>query len=165
MRDLAPTKKEGGGTSKIARKQIIENEIQLLLDPPYSLEDDPNWIIDQEAKFLGCPITLTKIEASNTSHANTSCKDIVNGKKGKGLCVAASVSRIAEYKIKKGEQQGKMMAFLTIEDESAILDSVVMFPKVKEKYKYILYEGNNLVFCGSVAKNEDSLIVEKIYEV
>ena len=165
LRDLAPTKKEGGGTSKIARKQIIENEIQLLLDPPYSLEDDPNWIIDQEAKFLGCPITLTKIEASNTSHANTSCKDIVNGKKGKGLCVAASVSRISEYKIKKGEQQGKMMAFLTIEDESAILDSVVMFPKVKEKYKYILYEGNNLVFCGSVAKNEDSLIVEKIYEV
>jgi DNA polymerase III alpha subunit len=165
LKDLAPTKKEGGGTSKIARKQIVENEIQLLLDPPYDLSDDPSWIIDQEVKFLGCPITLTKIEAADTSHANTSCKDIVNGKKGKGICVAANVNRISEYKIKKGEQKGKAMAFLTIEDESAILDSVIMFPKVKEKYKYILYEGNNLVFCGSVAKNEDSLIVEKIYEV
>ena len=27
--DLAPTKKEGGGTSKVARQQIIENEIQI----------------------------------------------------------------------------------------------------------------------------------------
>lgn len=165
LKELAPTKKEGGGTSKVERKQVVENEIQLLLDPPYDLDDDPNWVIDQETKFLGCPITLTKIEASNTSNANTSCKDIVNGKKGKGLCVAASVNRISEYTIKKGEQKGKNMAFLTIEDESAILDSVVMFPKVKEKYKYILYEGNNLVFCGSVNNNEDSLIVEKIYEI
>ncbi len=165
LKDLAPTKKEGGGTSKVERKQIVENEIQLLLDPPYDLEDDPSWIIDQEAKFLGCPITLTKIEASNTSHANTSCKEIINGKKGKALCVAASINRISEYKIKKGEQKGKEMAFLTIEDESGILDSVVLFPRVKQKYKYILYEGNNLVFCGSVNKNEDSLIVEKIYEI
>ncbi len=165
LKSLAPTKKEGGGTSKVARKQIVENEIQLLLDPPYNLEDDPSWIIDQEAKFLGCPITLTKIEASNTSHANTSCKEIVNGKKGKGICVAASVNRISEYAIKKGEQEGKLMAFLTIEDESAILDSVVIFPKVKDKYKYVLYEGNNLVFCGSVGKKDDSLIVEKIHEI
>ena len=28
--DLAPTKKEGGGTSKVDRKQIIENEIHFL---------------------------------------------------------------------------------------------------------------------------------------
>ena len=57
------------------------------------------------------------------------------------------------------------MAFLTIEDESGILDSVVLFPRVKEKYKYILYEGNNLVFCGSVSKKDDSLIVDKIHEI
>lgn len=165
LKDLSPLKKEGGGTSRAERKQIVENEIQLLIDPPYDLMDEPSWIIDQETKFLGCPITLTKIESSNTSNANTSCKDIINGKKGKGLCVAASVNRISEYKIKKGEQKDKMMAFLTIEDESGILDSVVLFPKVKEKYKYILYENNNLVFCGTVGKKDDSLVVEKIYEI
>lgn len=165
LKDLAPTKKNGGGTSKVERQQIVENEIQLLENPPYDLQDDPNWIIDQETKFLGCPITLTRVEASNTSHANTSCKDIINGKKGKNICVAASVNRISEYKIKKGDSQGKMMAFLTIEDESGILDSVVLFPRVKEKYKYILYEGNNLVFCGSVSKKDDSLIVDKIHEI
>ena len=52
------------------------------------------------------------------------------------------------------------MAFLTIEDETCLLDSVIIFPKVKQKYKYILYEGNNLIFCGSVSGNDTSFIVD-----
>lgn len=163
--DLAPTKKEGGGTSKTERKQLIQNEISLLLDPPYELVDDLNWIIDQETKFLGCPITITKIETSDTSAANTTCKEIINGKHGKNLCIAGNVNRVADYKIKKGESKGQTMSFLTIEDDTCILDSVIVFPKIKEKYKYILYEGNNLIFCGYVNKNDSSLIIEKIHEL
>lgn len=165
LQDLSPTKKEGGGTSKESRKQIVENEIQLLFDPPYELEDDAGWIVDQEVKFLGCPITLSRVDLADTSLANTTCKQIVNGKHGEGICVVANVQRVSEYKIKKGDSQGKMMAFLTIEDESCILDSVVVFPKIKDKYRYILYEGNNLIFCGSVKKTDSSLIVDKIYEI
>ncbi len=165
LKDLAPTKKEGGGTHKIERKQAVENEIQLLLDPPYSLEDDPSWIIEQETRFLGCPVTMTKIEVSDTSAANTTCKDIINGKKGKNLCVVGNIQRMSDYTISKGESKGKVMSFLTIEDDTCILDSVVVFPKVKAKYKYILYEGNNLIFCGSVANHETSLIVDKVYEI
>ena len=165
LKDLAPTKKEGGGTHKADRKQIVENEIQLLLDPPYDLNDDPNWIIDQESRFLGCPVSLTRVEASDTSAANTTCKDIVNGKKGKGLCVVGNVQRMADYVISKGDSKGKLMSFLTIEDDTCVLDSVVIFPKIKQKYKYVLYEGNNLIFCGSVAQHETSLIVDKIHEI
>ena len=165
LRDLAPTKKEGGGTSKIDRKQAIENEIQLLVNPPYDLTDEANWLIDQETKFLGCPVTLTKIETSDNSAANTTCKDIINGKKGKDLCIVANIQRLADYKINKGESKGQMMSFLTIEDDSCVLDSVVVFPKVREKYKYILYEGNNLIFCGSVAEHDSSLIVSQIHEI
>lgn len=165
LRDLAPIKKQGGGTQKIERQQIIENEIQLLLDPPYSLDDDPNWIIDQESRFLGCPVSLTRVEAADTSAANTTCKEIVNGKKGKDLCVVGNVQRMADYVISKGDSKGKLMSFLTIEDDTCVLDSVVIFPKVKQKYKYVLYEGNNLIFCGSVAQHETSLIVDKIHEI
>lgn len=162
--DLAPTKKEGGGTSKEDRKQIVLNEIQLLNYPPYELNDDPSWIIDQEVKFLGCPVSLTKVETSDTSAANTTCKEIVNGKHGKNICIVANIQRMSDYKVKNGESKGKMMSFLTIEDETAILDSVVIFPKIKEKYKYILYEGNNLVFCGYV-NNDSSFIIEQIHEI
>jgi len=162
--DLAPTKKEGGGTSRVDRKQTILNEIQLLSNPPYDLVDDPSWVIDQEVKFLGCPVSLSKVETSDTSAANTTCKDVVNGKKGKDLCIVANIQRLSDYKIKKGESKDKIMSFLTIEDETAILDSVIVFPKVKEKYKYILYEGNNLIFCGYVNNNDSSFIVEQIHE-
>ncbi len=165
LEDLAPTKKEGGGTSKQDRKQIVLNEIQLLKDPPYSLEDDGTWIIEQETRLLGCPVTLNRIDTADTSAANTTCKDIVNGKKGKNMCVVANIQRLADYKITKGESKGETMSFLTIEDDSCILDSVIIFPKTKKKYKYILYEGNNLVFCGNVQKNDASFIVEKIHEL
>jgi DNA polymerase III alpha subunit len=162
---LAPTKKEGGGTSRLERKQAVENEIKLLLNPPYDLIDDPSWIIDQEVKFLGCPITLTKIETSDTSAANTTCKEIINGKRGKNLCVVGNIQRLTDYKITKGESKGQLMSFLTIEDDTCLLDSVIAFPSTKEKYKYILYEGNNLIFCGSVAPNDSSFIIEKIHEI
>lgn len=165
LSNLAPTKKEGGGTSKIERKQIVENEIQLLIDPPYDLDDDAGWIIDQETRFLGCPVTMTKVEMSDTSAANTTCKQILNGKKGKDLCVAANIQRMSDYAITKGDSKGQMMSFLTIEDDTCLLDSVIIFPSVKRKYKYILYEGNNLIFCGAVNKNDTSFIVDKIHEI
>tara|TARA_R110000796_G_scaffold163506_1_gene280454 strand:+ start:2846 stop:4405 length:1560 start_codon:yes stop_codon:yes gene_type:complete len=162
--DLAPVKKQGGGTSKVERNQIVLNEARLLKDPPYDLSDDPAWIIEQETKFLGCPISLSKIESSDTSVSNTSCKEIVNGKSGNGICVAANINRLATHKIKKGKKQGSLMAFLTIEDSSCSLDSVVVFPDVRTKYQYILYEGNNLLFCGKVEK-DNSFIIEKIHEI
>jgi len=165
LQSLAPTKKEGGGTSKIDRKQAVSNEIQLLVNPPYDLEDEAGWIIDQETKFLGCPITMTRAEMADNSAANTTCKEIINGKKGKDLCIVANIQRLSDYKITKGESKGQLMSFLTIEDETCILDSVIVFPSVKEKYKYILYEGNNLIFCGSVSGDDTSFIVNKIHEV
>ena len=84
LKDLAPTKKQGGGTSRVERQQLVENEIQLLVDPPYDLNDDPSWIIDQETRYLGCPVTMAKIDMADKSSANTTCKDIINGKKRKG---------------------------------------------------------------------------------
>jgi DNA polymerase III alpha subunit len=162
--DLAPLKKEGGGTSKQERKQAILNEIQLLDNPPYDLIDDPAWIIDQEIRFLGCPISLSKVETSDTSAANTTCKEVVNGKHGKNICIVANIQRVSDYKVKKGESKDKLMSFLTIEDETAILDSVVVFPNTREKYKYVLFEGNNLILCGYVNSNDSSFIIEKIHE-
>tara|TARA_R100000951_G_scaffold114148_1_gene117791 strand:- start:425 stop:1984 length:1560 start_codon:yes stop_codon:yes gene_type:complete len=162
--DLAPVKKQGGGTSKVERNQIVLNEAELLQNPPYDLSDDPAWIIEQETKFLGCPISLSKVESSDTSVANTSCKEIVNGKSGEGICVAANINRLATHKIKKGKKKGSLMAFLTIEDTSCSLDSVVVFPDVRTKYQYILYEGNNLLFCGKVEK-DNSFIIDKIHEI
>lgn len=158
--DLAPTKKQGGGTSRASRSQDISNEICFLENPPYELTDDPAWIVEQEIKFLGCPVSISRIESSDTSSANTSCKELMDGKRGDHLCVAATISRVADHKCKNG----KMMSFLTIEDETCSLDSVVVFPETREKYQYVLFENNNLLLCGKMDKN-NSFIIDKIHEI
>lgn len=164
FKDLSPTKKMGGGTSNTNRSQIIYNEIDMLKNPPYDLADDPAWIIEQENKFLGCPISLSKVESSDTSSANTSCKDVLNGKTGKGICIAANVNRVNTHKVKNGKSKGKMMAFLTIEDATCSIDNVVIFPEAREKYQYIIYEGNNLLLCGEIEKS-NSFVVDKVHEL
>jgi DNA polymerase III alpha subunit len=165
LQDLRPLKKDGGGTNRLERSQIVENEIQLLENPPYDLHDDPNWVVDQEIKMLGCPISMSKVETSDTSNANTTCKEVLNGKTGQNLCVPGNIKRVANYKIKKGESRGKLMSFLTIEDDTCVMDSVIIFPTAREKYKYLLYEGNNLLLCGTVSTEDNSFIVSTIYEI
>jgi DNA polymerase III alpha subunit len=162
--DLAPTKKLGGGTSNVNRSQIVRNEVDMLESPPYDLSDDPAWIIEQENKFLGCPVSLSKVESSDTSSANTFCKDVLNGKIGKNICIAANLNRVNNHKVKKGKTKGKLMSFLTIEDTTCSLDSVVIFPEAREKYQYVLYEGNNLLLCGEIGA-DGSFIVNKVHEI
>ena len=163
--DLAPTKKEGGGTSKVERSQLIQNEIYFLNNPPYDLSDDPSWVIDQEVKYLGCPVSMSKVETADTSGANSTCKEVLDGKKGKNLMLAGNIKRVSDYKIKKGKSKGKYMSFLTIEDETCSLDSVIVFPECRDKFQYHLYEGNNLLFSGSVSEQDNSFIVSNIFEI
>ena len=163
--DLAPTKKEGGGTSRKNRSDLVMNEVFFLDNPPYDLSDDPSWVIEQEVKFLGCPVSMSRVESSDTSSANSSCKEIIDGKVGKNLSIAANITRLSDYTINKGKSKGKTMCFLTVEDESCSLDSVIIFPDCREKYQYLLYEGNNLLFNGSVSKQDNSFIVNTIFEI
>ena len=164
LRALGKTKKEGGGCANINRVQIVQNEIEMLKNPPYSLDDDPSWIVQQESKLLGCPISLSKIDAVDTSIANTTCKEILQGKTGDNICVVANLTRVATHKIKKGKAKGETMCFLTIEDSTGTHDSCVVFPKTREKYKYILFEDNNLMLCGKV-EQDNSFIIENIHEI
>lgn len=165
MIDLCPTKKNGGGTHNVARSQLIENELEMIRNPPFSLDDDPSWIVAQEVKFLGCPISLAKIDAADTSEATTTCKEIVDGKHGKNLCVAGNIVREVSFKTKNGKSAGQLMSFLTIEDDTCTLDGVVVFPETRKLHEYMLYEGNNLLFCGEVKKGDNSFIIEKIHEI
>jgi DNA polymerase III alpha subunit len=144
---------------------LIENELEMIRNPPFSLDDDPSWIVAQEVKFLGCPISLAKIDAADTSEATTTCKEIVDGKHGKNLCVAGNIVREASFKTKNGKSAGQLMSFLTIEDDTCTLDGVVVFPEARKLHEYMLYEGNNALFCGEVKKGDNSFIIEKIHEI
>lgn len=166
LTDLAPTKKNGGGTNTVGREHKLKNEIHFLKNPPFELVDDPQWVIESEIAMLGCPLSMSKIETSETVFtSNSSCKEIVDGKFGSNISVAGNVYRVNNHKTKKGKSAGEMMSFLTIEDESGSLDSVIIFPKVRKQYSWLLYEGNNLLFHGEVKRGEGSLLVDKIHEI
>jgi len=71
---------------------------------------------------------------------------------------------VATTIVKRGKTKGRRMAFLTIEDATCSLDSVVIFPEARERYQFVLYEGNNLLLCGNIEKG-NSFIVNKIHEI
>jgi DNA polymerase III subunit alpha len=162
FRSLAPTKKEGGGTNTTGRKEVILNEIYVLENPPFDLQDDPMWIATEEIKLLGCPVSISKIESSDTSDANTTCKDVLNGKQGEGIYIAANITKIHNHTIKKkGKNEGKIMTFLTLEDSSGAIEAIA-FPEAREAYSHLIYEDCNSLFFGAVNDSE-TLIIEKMY--
>ena len=164
--DLCPTKKNGGGCSNVNRSQIVENEISMLKNPPYDLADEPQWVIEQEVKLMGCPVSYQYTDAIDASIANTTCQEVANGKFGKDICIVANVQRVANHKINKkdSKQKGRIMSFLTIEDATCSLDNVIIFPEARDKYQFVLYEGANLMLCGEIEK-DNSFIVDKIHEI
>ena len=55
------------------------------------------------------------------------------------------------------------MAFLSVEDSTACLDSAIVFPDAYEENKQLLYEGNTVIVMGQVSKKKDtSLIINKV---
>ena len=169
MRSLAPKKKDGGGTFNEARSQIVRDLILHLDSPAYSLDDTPDWVAQTEQQYLGVPITYSKVDSCDTSSANATCKEFVNGGR-KSAALAVSINAVRNYTIKKGKMKGEDMAFLEVEDHSSPLDNVVIFPENLEKYKNLLYEGNTVLLSGNRSqkkgeRNNDSLIVERVRQI
>lgn len=57
------------------------------------------------------------------------------------------------------------MSFLTAEDETCTLDGVIVFPDCRDKHRYMLYEGNNVIMCGNADRGDNSFIVSSICEI
>ena len=58
------------------------------------------------------------------------------------------------------------MAFLSVEDSSGVLDSVIVFPEDYQKNKEFLVEGNMVILMGQTSKKEDGgIIVNKVCQI
>lgn len=146
------------------RKQNLVNLIESLKRPPYSLEDSIEWIVDTEHALLGCSISCNKIDRYDTSMINYSCQDFKQGKVSSStLMLAGEIENINVTKTKKGKEAGAEMAFITISDGTAVLDSVICFPEKYKEYRNQLFAGNVVVIKGNKSKQKDSFVVEKIY--
>ena len=166
LRAVFPVKKQGGGASNVNRSVIVQDLVRHTESPSCSLEDDPEWITRTEESYLGVALTYSKIESCDTSMADTTCKEFLDGKKGK-LKLAVTLTDIRKYTIKKGKSQGKDMAFLCVEDQTGSVDSVTIFPEELQKYKEILYDENTVILsCATSRKSDyDGMVVEDVFQI
>ena len=161
---LQPVKKDGGGTSNKNRSEVVRDLVFQIDNPPYELEDFPNDVVGDEERLLGVCLTYSRIDSCDTSSSNTTCKEFVDGKGGK-MSMAVEIKSCRGWSIKKGKMKNKEMAFITVEDNSCELSSVIAFPDAWEENKKLLTEGNTVLMIGERSKNRDSFVVENVSQI
>lgn len=152
-------------TNQVTKRRVptIESLIESRKNPAYSLVDKIEWLSDSENALLGVALSCSKLDCYDISMTNTNCKDFKNSVNSKNIIIAGEVSHVGLTKTKNGKEPGKEMAFVTIEDSTGILESIILFPETYAKYRDHLYIGNILGFIGNRSKAKDSLIVEKCF--
>jgi DNA polymerase-3 subunit alpha len=149
--------------TNIKRKKIIRDLLAARINPPFSLLDKIDWLADNESSALGVAISCSKLDTYDIAMTNTNCKEFKNTTHIKNILIAGEIANINIVKTKTGQNPGQEMAFVSIEDQTGMLDSVIFFPNKYEEYKHHLFESNILIFSGNKAKAKDGLIVEKCF--
>lgn len=145
------------------RQNIINNMIRSISKPPYSLIDKIEWLSDSENNMLGASITCFKIDTYDTAMTNCNCKSFKTTLNSNNIIIAGEISNVNIIKTKNGKNPGQEMAFVSIEDQYGMLDSIIFFPDQLSKYRTHLFDGNILIFSGNKSKSKDGLIVEKCF--
>jgi DNA polymerase-3 subunit alpha len=146
----------------IKRKNIVKNQIKNIDNPPYSLEDSIEWISDKEYELLGYSISCSRIDMYDITNTNSTCGDFLKNSQ-KDIVIAGEVEGVNVVKTKSGKNKGAEMAFLSISDNTGVLDSVIVFPEAYILYQNVLFDNNIIIIKGTRSKEKDSLIVEKIF--
>jgi DNA polymerase III alpha subunit len=145
------------------RKSVIADMISSIDHPAYSLLDKVEWLSDCESNLLGVAISCSKLDSYDIGMTNTNCKEFKQSSLSHNIIIAGEISNVNVTKTKNGKNPGLDMAFLSIEDQFGLLDSVIFFPETYAKYMPHLFEGNILIFVGGRSKSKDSFVVEKCF--
>lgn len=146
-------------------KEIVEEILEAIKNPPYRLEDSAAWIAGEEKRLLGVSITCSAVDAcTNVDAANCTCYDYLQGKIGY-LILAASIDEIKEVAIKNGKNAGKKMAFLKISDSSGAAD-IAVFSECWAANKMYLTKGNTVLLAGKRTNYKDKTWqIEKVWQI
>lgn len=151
----------GQGISNKPRHDKISGILKLVINPPSPMLDTPVWLSSVEQSLLGISITCTAIDECNEHMSNSNCKDFITGEgRSHNVLLAVQVDDVKQIQTKHGDD----MAFLTVSDGSASLESVVLFPSQWDTYSKLLFNGNTVMLCGERGK-KDSFIVENVLQI
>lgn len=153
--------KEIGRKPNARRAPKVQEIRSQLRNVAYSLTDTEDWIIRQEKQLLGTALTFSKIDTCDTTNANTTCREFYDGKAG-NMLLAAEITRINEYTVKRGPNEGKPMAYLTLEDSTGSIDAVI-FSEAYAAYHHLLYEENTIIGSG-IRGRDGQFIINKVFQ-
>jgi len=146
------------------RQEKIKSIINSITHPPYSLEDTPEWIADNERELLGASITCAKTDSYDSSYANSDCGNLKTFPVNKQFFVVGEIDSINVIKTKRGKNPGQEMCFLGMSDSYGSIDCVV-FPEEYKDIKEMLYIGRVLMFNGQKSAKDQTPIIKKCFVV
>ena len=146
-------------------KDLLDGCIMSIQSPSYSTVDMPSWKAKQEEIKLSTSITSHILDEYDMSNANMTCLEYIKGQQSKAIAIGCEIEYVREYKVKRGENAGKMMAYLKISDHSAILDNVVVFCKELETYKNLLFPSSLVLVRGIKDAKTGDFILKSIQKL
>ncbi len=144
------------------RKDKVLGLLTTIENPPYALEDSPEWLSDAEETSLGCSITCSKVDMYDVTMTNCNCKDYKNTMLNE-IILCGEISSLSVTKTKSGKNPGSEMAFVSLSDSFGVIDSVIFFPEAYKQYRNVLFDNNVIIVKGNKSKNGDSFIVQKAF--
>ncbi len=145
----------------------LTQEVESLLNPPTGpYKDRIGLIAMREEELLGVAITCSRIDECDLEEVNTTCREILSGKKlGDALVVGVNIDEVNVKTIRKGTSVGKEMAILTVTDNSCSMADVCVFAECYEEFSDLLVEGNTVLLFGTKDKKRGSFIVKKVGQI
>lgn len=163
LRDAARLRKEGGGCFNQDRVLVVRSIVSLLENPPIRITDTIHDLNKYERDLLNVSLSAHSLDQYDCIEADTTIKEYLEGKHQDIYAIKCEISRLKDVECKRGKSAGKMMAFLSIEDSTGVLDEVLAFPA---NWKQICdndlnYEGAQMLVWGR-RDPKGSFIIEAI---
>lgn len=156
--------KKSGGPSMVTRRDKVIDIIDQLKKPPYSLKDQPAWVLRQEKALLGTPLSYSKIDTLEVNfNVDTTCKEFHEGKTSEEFTIAVEITNVRPWKIKSGKNKGQEMGFVTVEDATGSIDCVI-FNDGWEAYQHLLMENNTVILLGE-RSSKGSFQINKVFQI
>lgn len=151
LKAMNKPKTEGGGLHGTKDIPKIDGLIYTLDNPGYSLEDSPTWISSVEEEILGIALSASVLDSAQKTQANTTCKELITGKDEEMMIIDVEISKSEQREIKTGKNKGKTYLKIDINDKTGIINGVMVWPEIYDKYGYLLQEKNTV--CLSIKRN------------
>jgi DNA polymerase III alpha subunit len=163
LTSAARSKKDGGACATLSRINKVHNILERIRNPGREMHDLPSKIAATEEAAIGIPLSCSYMDTClSDTNADTTCREAKH-KPGK-ITLKVRVKEVKEHIIAKS---GKTMGFITVSDDTAELDNLVVFSDKYETFGPLLFEGAMVGILGNSDNKggKRSVIIDRVIEL